>query len=327
MNLGRLLLAPAALLMFLFPAAGQVDGAGPRAEESSVYFDRAASLFSAGRVEEATESLREALRRRPGWAKAYNGLCVAEATLGSIAEAIRHCRRAASIRPENPDAYYNLGNIYDRLGRHAEAVKAYAKAVEVKPDYAEAYYGMGDAFADLGRESDAVKALEQAVKVKPGFTEALFGLSGMYFKIGRLGEALDAARRTVRLKPDHAEAYANMGMAYAALESYADAADALTRSVKLNPEGRVYQHLGSALYKLGRTEKAAAAYKRATLLEPDNAPARYNLGIVSLKLRLKAEALKQHKKLQSLDEQLARRLYGEIYKDKILDVSRGAGPR
>ena len=56
-------------------------------------------------------------------------------------------------------------------------------------------------------------------------------------------------------------------------------------------------------------------------VEPGSAVSRYNLGIVSLELRPKAEALKQHKKLQALDEKLVRKLYGEIYKDKILDVS------
>jgi tetratricopeptide (TPR) repeat protein len=327
MSLRGLLLAPAALLTFLAPAAAQVEAAGSGADGASVYFERAASLFSSGKVKEAADSLREAIRRRPGWSEAYNSLCVAEATLGGKEEAIKHCRKAVALQPGNPNAHYNLGNIYDGLGRHAEAVEEYAKAVRVKPDYAAAYYGMGDAYADLGREAEAVKALEQAVKVKPDFAEALFGLSGIYFKVGRLGDALGAARRVVRLRPDFAEAYANLGVTCNALGAYRDAEEALTNSVKLRPVGRVYQQLGFALYKLGKFEKAAAAYKRATLLEPDSAQARYNLGIVSLELRLKAEALKQHKKLLSLDGQLARRLYGEIYKDKILDVSRGGGPR
>jgi tetratricopeptide (TPR) repeat protein len=327
MSLRRLLLAPTALLIFSAPAAAQVGQAGPEADGASVYFERAESLFSSGKIKEAAESLREAIRRRPGWAKAYNGLCVAEATLGSTAEAIRHCRQAVRLQPDNHNAHYNLGNIYERLGRYAEAVEAYAKAIRSKTDYAEAYYGMGEAYAEVGREGDAIAALERAVGFKPDFAEALFGLSGLYFKAGRLSDALDAARRTVRLRPDFAEAHANLGAACIALGAYRDAEDALTRSVKLRPEGRVYQQLGFALYHLGKLEKAAAAYKRATLLEPDSALARYNLGIVSLELRLKSEALKQHKRLQSLDEQLARRLYGAIYKDKILDVSRGAGPR
>lgn len=71
--------------------------------------------------------------------------------------------------------------------------------------------------------------------------------------------------------------------------------------------------------------KGRRRYKRATLLEPGNAPARYNLGLVGLDLRLKAEALKQQRRLTALDERLARELCREIYKDKILDV-RG-GPR
>jgi tetratricopeptide (TPR) repeat protein len=313
--------------LFLPAAAAQVGEAGPKAGEASAYFERAESLFSSGKVGEAAESFREALRRRPGWARAHNSLCVAGATLGRAEEAIKHCRRAVALEPDNHNAHYNLGNIYDGLGRHAEAVGAYAKALRARPDYADAFYGMGDAYADLGREGDAVEALEQAVKVRPDFAEALFGLSGMYFRAGRLGDALDAARRTVRLRPGFAEAHANLGAACVALEAYRDAADALTQSVRLKPEGRVYRLLGFALYKLGRLEKAAAAYKRATLLEPGDATARYNLGIVSLELRLKPEALKQHKKLLALDEQLARKLFGEIYKDKILDVSRGGEPR
>lgn len=321
MRLRGSLLALVALLVCPAAAAAQGDASGGRAEEAALYFDRAESLFTSGRVGEAAASLREAVRLRPGWDEAYNGLCVAEATLGRNEEAISHCRQALRISPGNPNAHYNLGNIYDRAGRQAEAVEEYAKAVEAKPDYAEAYYGMGDAYTDLGRESEAITAFERAVKARPGFAEALFALGGLYFKTGRLSEALDAARRAARLMPDSAEAHSNLGLIYVALESYGDAADALTQSVRLKPDGHVYLHLGLALYKLGKLEKAAAALKRATLLEPGDAQARYDLGVVSLDLSLKAEALKQQKKLQALDARLARKLYGEIYKDKILDVS------
>jgi tetratricopeptide (TPR) repeat protein len=325
MRFRRPLLALVAVLACVTTFAAQEDVPGRRADRAALYFDEAKVLFTAGKVEEAAASLREVLRLRPGWDVAYNSLCVVEATRGRAEEAIRHCKQAVRIRPGNPEAHYNLGNIYVGAGRDSEAVGEYAKAVEARPDYPEAYYGMASAYAGLGREGEAVKALEQAVRLRQDFAEALFGLGGLYLRAGRLSEALDASRRAARLQPDSAEAHSNLGVVYSALGSYADAAEALTRSIKLNPVGRVYQHLGFALYKLGKLEKAAGAYKRATLLEPDDAQARYNLGLVSLDLRLKPEALKQHRKLTALDGSLARKLYREIYKDKILDVS--AGPR
>ena len=319
--------AAVVLLVFSSPAVGQSDIADRRADDTSEYLSRADDLFKAGRYEETVETLVEALRQRPGWAEAYNSLCVVEATLGRHEEALRHCRRASDIRPRYASPHYNLGNIYDRLGRDAEAVEAFEQAVRLSPDYAIAYYGLGTARAELGRDGDALKALEEAVRLKPDFAAALVGLSGLYYKTGRYGEALAAASRLVGLKPDSAEAHENLGVIHNGMGAFAEAADALTRSVRLKPRASAFIHLGYALGKLGRLEKAATAFKRATLLQPDHAVARYNLGIVSLDLRLKAEARAQYRRLVELDSGLARKLYREIHRDKLLDVSRGVEPR
>jgi tetratricopeptide (TPR) repeat protein len=95
-------------------------------------------------------------------------------------------------------------------------------------------------------------------------------------------------------------------------------------------EAALYFDRAEVLFTAGKVEEAAASLREVLRLrpgwdEPDDAQARYNLGLVSLDLRLKSEALKQHRKLTALDGSLARKLYREIYKDKILDVI--AGPR
>jgi tetratricopeptide (TPR) repeat protein len=61
--------------------------------------------------------------------------------------------------------------------------------------------------------------------------------------------------------------------------------------------------------------------KKATSLEPDFAIAYFNLGIVSLRLKTKDGALDQYAVLKNLDHDMARKLFGMVFKQRLLDVA------
>ncbi len=95
-------------------------------------------------------------------------------------------------------------------------------------------------------------------------------------------------------------------------------------AVKLNPAYvEAYSNLGVTYYFQKRFKEAADTLKQTIRLAPDFAEAHFYLGAVYIARREKSAALKQYARLQSLNSDIANKLYGEIFKDKILAFTHG----
>ncbi|HHT9134769.1 MAG TPA: tetratricopeptide repeat protein [Candidatus Avalokitesvara rifleensis] len=91
------------------------------------HFNRATDLFGQGRLNDAMEELREALR----------------------------------LRPDYPEAHYNLGLLLSELKRHGEAEKEYREALRLRPDFMLAYNNL---FVLLIKRKAYEKAWEEYVE-------------------------------------------------------------------------------------------------------------------------------------------------------------------
>ena len=108
------------------------------------HFNRATDLFGQGRLNDAMEELREALR----------------------------------LRPDYPEAHYNLGLLLSGLKRYDEAEKEYREALRLRPDFMLAYNNL---FVLLIERKSYEKAREEyveslkAVRPYPLFQQAWKG--------------------------------------------------------------------------------------------------------------------------------------------------------
>lgn len=68
--------------------------------------------------------------------------------------------------------------------------------------------------------------------------------------------------------------------------------------------------------------KAIDAYEQAIMLEPDNAPARFNLAEVHLLLGKRDAVLKQYAMLKNTNAGLAKQLYEILYSGRLLNKQR-----
>jgi tetratricopeptide (TPR) repeat protein len=119
------------LLAFFIPAAGQNPSPQRTAE---FYFNQAEEYQRAGKLAEAVESFKQAIR----------------------------------LEPSMYAAYADMGIVYGQLGKHEESVNALKQAVQLKSDMAELHYNLGIAYAAWGRFDDAVKSFKTAINLKPG---------------------------------------------------------------------------------------------------------------------------------------------------------------
>ncbi|MCZ6795263.1 MAG: tetratricopeptide repeat protein [Planctomycetota bacterium] len=129
-----------------------LPSATPSAEE---WFDRGLHSEEEGRLEEAEESYREALRLEGPWAE----LC------------------------------FNLGNVVYHLGHKQKATECYLEAVDLDPNYVEAWNNLGNVVCELGRRDEAIRAYHRALALEPRYADAHYNLAETLCQVGRTDEA------------------------------------------------------------------------------------------------------------------------------------------
>lgn len=87
-----------------------------------------------GRIPEAIEEYRAALRVEPAFAEARGNLAVAFYRSGRLDEAIAADREALRYAPDSALTHYNLGSALLKAGREAEARQEYEEAYRLRPD-------------------------------------------------------------------------------------------------------------------------------------------------------------------------------------------------
>jgi tetratricopeptide (TPR) repeat protein len=91
---------------------------------------------------------------------------------GRIDEALEQYREAVRIRPEFTAGQYNVGVALTRLGRIDEAVPAFEAAVEQDPDFLKAHFNLAVCHAQLNQAGPAIEHFREVLRIDPGNPEA-----------------------------------------------------------------------------------------------------------------------------------------------------------
>jgi tetratricopeptide (TPR) repeat protein len=221
---------------------------------------------------------RATLARNPGSWMTHNNLGVWYEHRGESALAVAEYEEALRLRPGYFEAHNGLGGILLRMpGRASDAARQFEAAIAEKPDSADAHDSLGNAWAALpGHRDDAVWEYREALRLRPDFAEAHNNLGVALMRIpGRLGEAAAQYREALRLNPANAEAHNNLGNALSALGRKADAVSEYREALRLVP-GYSAVHFNIAMALLnepGRRPEAAAELREFLRTNPGDAAA------------------------------------------------------
>jgi len=116
------------------------------------------------------------LQHNPQTAKVHNNLGVALLQTGRVPEAIEQFKQALKIEPNNAYAHNILGNAFFQTDHIPEAIEQFEQALKIKPKFAEAHNGLGVALLQTGHIPEAIEQFELALKIEPGFATALNNL-------------------------------------------------------------------------------------------------------------------------------------------------------
>lgn len=193
-------------------------------------------LGERGEVEEAIAHYRAALRSRPNHAGARNNLALTLAAAGDIDEAIAHGRLAVESRPDDADLHNNFAALLGKAGRMQEAIEQYQTAVRLNPNDAEIRRNLAAALESVGSDEQALHQYTEAIRIDPHDADTHTHLGLALARRGRLPEAIDHYRRAIEARPDYALAHYNLGNALAQQGRDRDALEHFHKAVQLRPE-------------------------------------------------------------------------------------------
>jgi Flp pilus assembly protein TadD len=131
-------------------------------KEAEINYKQGVESLQNGRTAEAIQKFQAALRLKPDYAEALNGLGLALAKSDRLQEAIELYRQALRLKPDCAEVHYNLGAVLEKLGRMQEATEHYRRAIKLKPDYVEAYKNLAEALEKANRPEEAAAIAQRA---------------------------------------------------------------------------------------------------------------------------------------------------------------------
>ena len=221
---------------------------------------------------------QDTVAKRPGNPRAYTNLGLALVHAGRVQEAIDFYRQALRLKPDSTEARYNLEVALARTSTPQEAIGHYEEALRLKPDSADACDNLGLALAQAGRAQEAIGYFVQATQFSPDDADAHNNLAVALIQLGKTEEAIDHWEQALRVRPDDAEMHGNVANALLALGKLPQAINHWQQALALNPDFvQAHNSLGLALERVGRIPEAIGHFEQAIRLQPDFAEAQNNL--------------------------------------------------
>jgi predicted CXXCH cytochrome family protein len=173
-------------------------------EDAEVRFDQAMEVRKAGKREESTAGLLEALKIYPRLLRALTYLGVSYAEAGNPRVGAGILNLAIRYYPQDAGAHFNLAVAEGALGQGDE-IDEYQKALTIDPDYVPAYLNWGSALFSKQQYDDAAQIFRKGIQVNPLLASLHYNLSLTLERLNKTQEAENEKALALRLDPKTAE--------------------------------------------------------------------------------------------------------------------------
>ena len=213
----------------------------------------------------------------PDFAMAHNNLGVAYREMGRCEEATAEFKECLRIDPRPTLTFLNLVMTYVMCSGDLDAAIAGCKVQITKNDHDAHVYGwLGYASLGKGRLEEAAQALHRAMELDPQWLMNRYNLAVVYLLQSRKQDALGILNGIVDIDPAECWAYYYMGVAHdlagekgPARRQWMQAAECRGKSLRIHPDwASERMELAVTLARLGETEQAEAAAKKALSMDP-----------------------------------------------------------
>ncbi|MEO8548057.1 MAG: tetratricopeptide repeat protein [Sphingomicrobium sp.] len=246
-------------------------------------------LDNQGRVDEALRVLNSVSASDPLAGQARDTAARILVDEKRYDQALAIAQAATSARDAGASDFARLGDVLQATKRYNEAADAYGRAIGLtraqgqQSDLWPLLLLHATALEAAGRWPEAKQALQSALVLAPDQPLILNFLG--YAKLER-GEDLDGAESMIRkasaLAPEDASITDSLGWALYKRGRFADAIETLERAAAKDPQQpEIHEHLGDALYTIGRRYEARFAWSAALISAEDDVAARIRLKLAA----------------------------------------------
>lgn len=203
--------------------------------------ERAQSLSSIGRHDDAISEARSAVGLDPMNARAHMSLAHASLVAGRRNEAINAAGVAAAIHPEWEWPHRLMAVAYRGQGKkfRKQERAAAEQAVKLAPEYAEGHYTLAESLRhDRRTRHRAFAEAERAVALSPEDDTAHLTLGNVHLSDGNVVAAEQAYRSALAIDPESPSARTNLALALRRQGRQEDAMPVLRKNVVENPGDR-----------------------------------------------------------------------------------------
>ncbi len=292
--------------------------------------DLALAYGQMGRLQDANELLRTALRAHPDslpLAKALSGTLVLQArkeeAAGVLEAALKQHPADLGVQllylrilvmqdetakaqqlggkllkaaPQNWEVLYLNGVLEQRAAEYAAARDHLQRAVALNPDHSESRHDLGSVLAKLKDNQGAREQLEKAIALGSHDPEVRFELAGVLRALGENEQAQEQFKlyqQEAQAKSDLTQAAAKAAFAdqKAAAGEFQQAVDLYREALAAAPkEASLAYKLAMALDKAGDTVNERLALEQTIQIDPNMAEAQNQLGYLDLRAEETASA-------------------------------------
>jgi tetratricopeptide (TPR) repeat protein len=235
---------------------------------------KAATLYRAGKFNEARILYKKYLAKHPSDAEALIQLAVTSLKLGDHAGAVFCCNRALKIGHLNSQGWTDLGLAFNLLGNVRQAEHSYQQAIKINPQNNSAWCELAACLVRQGQTNAAFQIYQNVLTRDPMNCDAIKGIGYLFELVGRSGDAEQAYRRLLQIRPEAAEIHLRLANIFARNGRLDEARAQYEDAAKSNPhETEIINNLGWIRMVQGELDSSMDAYRISQNIDPENVDA------------------------------------------------------
>ena len=164
-------------------------------------FDRAISVFKAGKLTEAEQLCQQVINANRDHFGALHLLAVVQSCLDKREMALANYDRAVALKPDFAEALSNRGLTLHELKRFEDALASYDRALGLQPNLAAGHYNRGNTLYAFKPFEEALASYDRALAIRPDYAEAHHNRGNALKELTRPDEALASYDRALALRP------------------------------------------------------------------------------------------------------------------------------
>ncbi len=246
-------------------------------DEARTYVYKADVLVRSNEPLAARDAYLDAIKYDKGIFEAWLAVIELDVKLAKYNDLLKHSEKATEYYPNHSYFWYHLGFAQIQTKNYDDALISLEEAQALNTNNKELRHHINASMAEIyhqnGKFDKATELFEQVLSENPNNEQALNNYSYL-LATGKknLDKALLLSERLVKLYPNQASNYDTFAWVLYQKAEYNKANEAIEMAIARDKNGSesIFDHKGDILFKMGQTDNAVLAWKKALELNKSN---------------------------------------------------------